>query len=95
VKELRFAVVIFGYRRQNLRLLPWRYMHEINKHLLRLGHEVVVITDGRPKLPRNDDVESVPVIRLRHVKHFPPCNFDEIAKTIQKLVQMQYYGLWV
>jgi len=85
VKELRFAVVIFGYRRQNLRLLPWRYMHEINKHLLRLGHEVVVITDGRPKLPRNEDVESVPVIRLRHVKHFPPCNFDEIAKTITEV----------
>lgn len=82
---MRVAVVTFGYSSQNIRLLPWRYLHEVAKHLLKLDQEVVVITDGYPTLPRKDEIAGVPVIRLRHIKPFPPCNFDEIAETLARV----------
>lgn len=78
-------MIAFGYRIENLRLLPWHYIHEVSKQLLELNHEVVVVTDGHPGLPRNGDVCGVPVIRLRHVKHFPPRNFDEIRETMAEV----------
>jgi len=46
---------------------------------------VVVVTDGYPRLPKNGDVDDVPVIRLRHVRHFPPSNFDEIIETMAEV----------
>jgi len=45
----------------------------------------MVITDGYPELPINDSIANVPIIRLRHVKHFPPRDLDEIAHTISKI----------
>jgi len=85
VKALRIALIAFNYRVENLRLLPWRYIHEVSKQLLKLNHEMVVITDGYPELPRKNSIENVPVIRLRHVKHFPPRDFDEIAATVARI----------
>jgi len=82
---VRIASIAFDYRLENLRLLPWRYIHELSKQLLELNHEVVVVTDGYPRLPKNGDVDGVPVIRLRHVRHFPSSNFDEITETMAEV----------
>ena len=82
---MRVAVIAHNYIRENLQLQPWRYLHEIAKGLIALSCELVVITDGYPHLRKTTVIENVPVIRLPHVKHFPPTNFDSIARTIAEI----------
>jgi phosphatidylinositol alpha-1,6-mannosyltransferase len=81
---VRIAVAVFDYRVENISLLPWRYVHEVSKQFIKLGNEVIVLTDGYPQLPKTDYVDGVQVVRLRHIKHFPPCHFDEVLKIIDK-----------
>jgi glycosyltransferase involved in cell wall biosynthesis len=82
---MRIAFIAFSYRHENLRLLPWRHVYELSHYFSSLNHEVLVVTDGYPQLPKRGFLGGVPVIRLRHVKHFPPCNFSEIRKTLTEI----------
>jgi glycosyltransferase involved in cell wall biosynthesis len=40
------------------------YVHDINRHLVRRGHVVTVVTPGDPSLPREDTFDGVRVVRF-------------------------------
>ncbi len=77
---MKITVIAPAYFKENIRLQPWRYLYEITKHLATSKCEVTVITDGYPKLRRDTVIGNVSVKRLRHVKHFPPINSNNIIK---------------
>lgn len=40
------------------------YVHDINRHLVRRGHQVTVVTPGDPSLPRCETFDGVEVVRF-------------------------------
>ena len=40
------------------------YVHDINRHLVRRGHKVTVVTPGTPSLPLTDSFDGVDVVRF-------------------------------
>jgi hypothetical protein len=40
------------------------YVHDINRHLVRRGHTVTVVTPGDPSLPRRDTFDGVQIVRF-------------------------------
>lgn len=40
------------------------YVHDINRHLVRRGHSVTVVTPGDPSLPRSDSFDGVEIVRF-------------------------------
>ncbi len=40
------------------------YVHDINRHLVRRGHSVTVVTPGDPSLPRDDMFDGVRIVRF-------------------------------
>ncbi len=40
------------------------YVHDINRHLVRRGHQVCVVTPGRPDLPAREEFDGVEVVRF-------------------------------
>ena len=40
------------------------YVHDINRHLVRRGHLVTVVTPGHPSQPRTDNFDGVEVVRF-------------------------------
>jgi glycosyltransferase involved in cell wall biosynthesis len=40
------------------------YVHDINRHLVRRGHSVTVVTPGDPSLPRTDTFDGVKIVRF-------------------------------
>src|SRR5919107_916274 len=40
------------------------YVHDINRHLVRRGHSVTVVTPGQPSHPRLDTFDGVKVVRF-------------------------------
>jgi glycosyltransferase involved in cell wall biosynthesis len=40
------------------------YVHDINRHLVRRGHAVTVVTPGDPSLPRSDMFDGVKIVRF-------------------------------
>lgn len=43
------------------------YVHDINRHLVRQGHKVCVVTPGRPGLPERETFDGVEVVRFPFV----------------------------
>lgn len=82
---MRLVFVVFDYTPTNIRLLPWFHVYEFSRNLTKLGHDVVILSDGYPELPRNDVVAGLRTIRLYHIRHFPPYNFKEIKDALDEL----------
>src|SRR5919109_219541 len=40
------------------------YVHDINRHLVRRGHRVTVVTPGIPALPSSESFDGVDVVRF-------------------------------
>ena len=40
------------------------YVHDINRHLVRRGHSVTVVTPGDPSLSREDTFDGVKIVRF-------------------------------
>src|SRR5919202_3613363 len=40
------------------------YVHDINRHLVRRGHSVTVVTPGDPSLPHTETFDGVEVVRF-------------------------------
>jgi glycosyltransferase involved in cell wall biosynthesis len=40
------------------------YVHDINRHLVRRGHSVTVVTPGAPSLPKTDTFDGVNIVRF-------------------------------
>jgi len=68
---MKVCVVCAGIESANIRLQPWRYLHEFCKHMMSSGVQVKLISDGHPRLPEVDRVDGVPVHRMRHVRMLP------------------------
>lgn len=58
------ALVAGGLNEHNLRLQPWRYLHEVARQLLVLGHRVTVVSDGAAATSAHELLHGVPVRRL-------------------------------
>src|SRR5918992_2376527 len=41
------------------------YVHDINRHLVRRGHSVTVVTPGNRSLPRRDFFDGVKIVRFQ------------------------------
>ena len=65
---MKVCLVSSGMERENIRLQPWRYLHEICKNAKGSGVEMKILSDGYPGLPEFDEVEGISVHRLRHVR---------------------------
>jgi len=51
----------------NLRLQPWRYLHEVARQLIGQGHAVTILSDGRTPGVSGDDVAGVPIRRVASI----------------------------
>src|SRR5512138_1133354 len=40
------------------------YVHDINRHLVRRGHQVTVVTPGSPSMPLEEEFDGVMVVRF-------------------------------
>jgi glycosyltransferase involved in cell wall biosynthesis len=40
------------------------YVHDINRHLVRRGHQVRVVTPGRPGIPAREELDGVEIVRF-------------------------------
>lgn len=65
---MRICLVSSGLEERNRRLQPWRYLFETTSTLAGSGHDVHLVSDGHPHLPRNGDVTGLPVTRLASVR---------------------------
>jgi glycosyltransferase involved in cell wall biosynthesis len=65
---MRICLVSSGLEERNRRLQPWRYLFETAGTLASSGHDVHLVSDGHPRLPRNGDVTGLPVTRLASVR---------------------------
>ena len=51
----------------NLRLQPWRYLHEVARQLAARGHAVTLLSDGAGAAPAPEDLQGVAVRRVRAI----------------------------
>ena len=65
---MKICLVSSGLEERNLRLQPWRYLIETARTLAGSGHDVHLVSDGHPRLPKNGDVVGLPVTRLASVR---------------------------
>lgn len=63
------CLVASGMTKANLRLQPWRYLHEVARQLTGLGHRVTVISDSGDKSHYTEDLQDVFVQRLPSVSN--------------------------
>ena len=68
---MKVCVVSAGVESVNIRLQPWRFLHEFCRHVVPLGVQAKVISGGYPRLSEADQVDGVPIRRLKHVR-VPP-----------------------
>ncbi len=81
---MRLIIIAYSYTHEQIRLLPWLYVHNICKRLIKNNVDITVLSDGYPILPKEDNVDGIPIVRIRHVKHFPPNNYNEIKIELEK-----------
>lgn len=62
----KIVLISGGIAEHQLRLQPWRYLHEVVRQLGGLGHDVTVISDGGPTADR-EAVQGVSVARIPSV----------------------------
>ncbi len=68
---MKVCLICSGLVKENIRQQPWCYMYQVCRNLGQLGIEAKLVSDGYPRLPQFDDVDGIPVHRLRHVRFWP------------------------
>ncbi|MHB8163129.1 MAG: glycosyltransferase family 4 protein [Methanoregula sp.] len=61
--------VCFDFNESNTRLQPWRYIFEVMSGLNNNGFEIHVITDGYPKLQKDEDSNGIHIHRVASIGH--------------------------
>ena len=77
------CLITSGLEAGQLRLQPWRYLHQVARQLAVQDHPVNIISDGYPRLPEHQWLDGVPVYRLRSVSN----PWLRPAGTLQKAIQ--------
>ena len=84
-RQRSVCLITSGLEAGQLRLQPWRYLHQVARQLAVQGHPVHIISDGFPQIPACQQLEGVIVLRLRSVGN-PWWRPDgTLQKTIQHL----------
>jgi glycosyltransferase involved in cell wall biosynthesis len=68
-KRKSVCLISSGIHTRNLRLQPWRYLHEVGIQLADMGHRVTILTDDTP----DGRIESSSTLQIRevaNVNHF-------------------------
>ena len=68
---MKVCIVCYGFRINNIRLQPWRYISEIASGLINNDIDVSVITDGQPDNKFTGYVNDIPVIHLEKLRTLP------------------------
>jgi glycosyltransferase involved in cell wall biosynthesis len=82
---MKIGLVSFGLEERNQRLQPWRYLLEAAGTLVRSGHEVYLISDGYPRLPREDKFSGLPVTRLTDLHDWPMYGNPQVVQAVTEL----------
>lgn len=61
------CLISSGMIEKNIRLQPWRYLHEVAQRLIQQGHQVTVLSDGLGSYPAHDVVAGLPIRRLQSI----------------------------
>src|SRR5918994_5316127 len=56
------------------------YVHDINRHLVRRGHAVTVVTPGQRSLPRADMFDGVKIVRFQ-LELPPDLTYGRVAQS--------------
>lgn len=67
VKRRSICLISGGIIEQNIRLQPWRYLHEISRQLIQQNHQVTILSDGLDNHPQNDTVATLSIQRLESI----------------------------
>lgn len=81
---MKICLVCFDFKESNIRLQPWRYIHEISKRMEERGVNIRIISDGYPNLPQKEDIGGVSVYRLKKLRVFPFAKNKELISLIEK-----------
>ncbi len=82
---MRICLISPGLKERERRLQPWRYLLEAARALEQNGHEVYLVSDGYPRLPREDRVAKLPVIRLASLQEWPIHGYRKVAFAVNHL----------
>lgn len=63
------CLITSGLASRHLKLQPWRYLHEVAQQLIIQGHDVTVISDQHDGQPRQEQIGTVPVTRVKNVNY--------------------------
>lgn len=61
---MRICLVAKGLEDRNQRLQPWRFLIESAHNLSGGGHQVLLVSDGYPRLPQEDSLAGLPLVRV-------------------------------
>jgi glycosyltransferase involved in cell wall biosynthesis len=93
LQHKRVCLISGGIDSHNLRLQPWRYLHEISVQLARQGHAVTVITDAGEL---DEPGEGITLQRLANVNHYrwqPNPDLQQAIKESKPDVILWHLGL--
>lgn len=62
--------LIYDFRKENLKLQPWRYVYEISKGLKQNGMSVSILTNGRGNDLKYELIGSIEIIRIPKISPF-------------------------
>jgi glycosyltransferase involved in cell wall biosynthesis len=65
---MKVCIVCYGFREDNIRLQPWRYISEIAGGLIRNNIGVMIITDGNPE---KESINGIPIIYFQKLRSLP------------------------
>jgi len=75
------------FKRDNLRLMPWRYLYELSKELAKKGHIVSVLSINKSGLLEKEHIDGINVFPVHHKKLFS-------EKKAQKLLGDNDIVIW-
>jgi len=82
---MRICLVSHGLEERNRFIQPWRYIFRVAGILSQSGHDICLVTDGYPRLPRDGRLSDWPVMRLPSLQDWPLYGNRHVAMVINRL----------
>ena len=67
---MRIFFYCHDFKKENLRLMPWRYLHEVAKGLMHRGHSVSFFSVDETKEERRETIDGIDIMRGRQGEIF-------------------------
>jgi phosphatidyl-myo-inositol dimannoside synthase len=74
------------FRSENLRLMPWRYIHEVARGLVRRGHQVSLVSVESPGASGTESIDGISVCSTDKKGLFSGRTFKELVATAEIIV---------